>query len=84
LSIEHCTVDSQENRQVSSICWGVGPTQDTIFAGTETYDYTDAVAGGCQSGYRITEDGKAIPLLYTSCRDEVEELALNPQGKLKP
>lgn len=52
-----------------------------IFAGTETIDYTNAEAEGCQKAYRVLADGTAHQVLYTNSSQEVDQLALNPQGE---
>jgi hypothetical protein len=77
------SVDKREGQQISSVLWGVGPTKDVIFAGTESRDFVTNTATGRQSGYLIRGDGEFIEWKYTETQEEVQQLALNPFGKSK-
>ncbi|CAG8604393.1 4845_t:CDS:2 [Acaulospora colombiana] len=77
-----CPIDNRKGQQISSIIWGVGPTKNVIFAGTESRDFDTNTTTGKQSGYLIMNDGRYIPWKYTGAQEEVQQLTLNPTGTL--
>ncbi|PVG04624.1 hypothetical protein CPB86DRAFT_809679 [Serendipita vermifera] len=77
-----CPIDNRKGQQISSIIWGVGPTKNVIFAGTESQDFETNTTTGKQSGYLITNDGRYMPWKYTGAQEEVQQLTLNPSGDI--
>src|ERR1700709_261282 len=81
---EHSVTKSVDNacREISSLIWGRGPSSDTIFAGTESDEFANPMTTGVQAAFLIRPTGEIVRRMYTNCRDEVEELAINPAGAI--
>ncbi|KAG8832724.1 hypothetical protein FRC17_000820 [Serendipita sp. 399] len=77
-----CSVDKHPGRQVSSLCWGFNRTENVVFGGTEYSDFKGGIAAGSQAGFLVLPNGDRSDGKYTNSQDEVEQLALNPQGDI--
>ncbi|KAG8760847.1 hypothetical protein FRC14_001406 [Serendipita sp. 396] len=75
-------IDKKPGRQVSSLCWGLNRTETVVFGGTETVEARNGLTAGVQTGFLIHPNGDVADRKYTNSQDEVEQLAVNPQGDI--